>query len=296
MFTLLIATTVAIGELLVRMTPNSYSYKDEYIRTKGNEISTLILGDSHNYYAINPKCFGDSTFNLANVSQNYEYDYRLLSAYIPLMPNLRTVILSMSYGSLRDPIFEDGDEWWYASNYKIYMGIDKHSNFSRYNLEFSQPDIFSGRLRRALFGGNANCDSLGMSLDNSSANYYPGWEKQSKKRALKQTISNPKYRKINTIWLERICRLCHEHNLQICLVTTPLYIDYRNHMNKQQMSEVIQIAELMGEKYGAIYFNYMDDKRFDYKDFFDADHLIDSGAKRFSLILRQDIENSFSQH
>lgn len=287
LFALLVALTLAAGEVLVRNSTNSYSYKNQYILDNGSKISTLILGDSHNYYAINPAVLGDSAFNLANVSQNYEYDYRLLEHYLPYLPNLKTVVLSLSYHSLRDPLFEEGDEWWMANNYKIYMDIDKHSDFSRYNFEISQPDIFSGRVRRALFGGKGMCDTLGLSLDNSPEFCYSGWESESASKARKQTIADTRFVTENTKWLDRLCRLCHEYNLRTYLLITPLYEDYRRNMSSQQVAELYDVARLMYHRYGVILLDFMNDPDFNHDDFFDADHLNHRGAERLSLRLKQ---------
>lgn len=287
LFALIIALTLLVGEILIRNSGNPYSYKDAFIRNHGKDISTLILGNSHTYYGVRADMI-DSAFNLANVSQNYEYDYRLLEQYLPLLPNLRNVIISLSYFSIREPQFESGDEWWYASNYKMYMHIDKHSDLSRYNFEISYPPIYSGRLKKVIFGGNANCDSFGGCLDNYPEYSYSGWENQAKKRVESNTFPDSASES-NIRWLRQICQLCKSHNINIIIVTTPTHISYNSLLNPDQLAQMYGVAKLMSQDYNAVYLNYLTDKRFSYNDFFDSDHLIDPGARRFTSILLNDL-------
>ncbi len=291
LFALILAVTLAAGELLVRNDFNSYKYKDQYVRSHGQAISTLILGDSHNYYNISAAELGDSAFNLANVSQNYEYDFRLLEQYLPILPHLHTVILSMSYGSLRVPDFEHGEVPFYASNYKMYMDIDKHSDFSLYNFEIAWPEIYSGRVRRAIFGGRGGCDSLGQSTNNVPSDYYKGWTSRTAAFAVEQTISDTTQVAQNVYWLDRICKLCHTHGIRTVLVTTPLYIEYRRHMDPEQSAEMKRVSAMMQRRYGTVCLDYMADKRFTFKDFYDGDHLLRGPAtRRLSNLIRADMQ------
>ena len=81
MFSAIVIATLVVGEITVRHIPNPYSTKDHYIREHGKDIETLILGSSHTFFGIVADSVGCETMNLANISQNYEYDWRVLKRY-----------------------------------------------------------------------------------------------------------------------------------------------------------------------------------------------------------------------
>lgn len=289
LFACIIALTLLGGELFLRFSPNSYTYKDEYMREHGDKVAVLILGNSHNYSAIRPDCLSDSAFNLANVSQNYEYDLALLKQYLPLMPRLHTVVLNLSFCSLRDKPYEEGIERVFATNYKIHMGIDKHSDFSRYNVHIAEPELYARLLRRALLGEGLDCDSLGWATDFNHSNFTRKWESTGRSKALQHTSDRTYYER-NLGILEQICRLCRERGIRLVLVTTPAHASYRRELEPEQRAEMRSTADMLINKYGIEYYDYLADPRFVYDDFFDPDHLIDTSAEKFTRILRHDLK------
>ena len=104
LFALIAGLSLAIGEILCRTYANPYDYKDRWLSKHASEVETLILGSSVNYYGIDPSLLDGNTFNLAGVSQNPEYDYRLLRHYFDHIDHApRRVLLSVSYTTLTDP-------------------------------------------------------------------------------------------------------------------------------------------------------------------------------------------------
>ena len=74
-FGMLVATTLAAGEYLVRTyVDNPYKFKHEWMSRNAGDVEILVLGSSHTYYGINPALFDSKAFNLANVSQIFHYD------------------------------------------------------------------------------------------------------------------------------------------------------------------------------------------------------------------------------
>ena len=162
-FSVFVIATIAVGEYYVRtQILNPYRYKNEYIEKNGKQVEMLILGSSHSYYGISPKELGFNSFNLANVGQEWFYDRLLLEHYIPLMPNLKYVLLNVSTFSLfvnKDAVQSDE----FAPNYKMYMGIDYYPDYSTRNFECFNFSVYSDKLRSILIGKNvATYDSLGL--------------------------------------------------------------------------------------------------------------------------------------
>ena len=93
-----------ILEIILRIIPNDYKLKKDYIRTKGDKIENLILGSSHTYKGIKPDYFLPNSFNLAYSSQSLMFDKIILEKYINDLKNLKRVIIPISYFSLRKDI------------------------------------------------------------------------------------------------------------------------------------------------------------------------------------------------
>jgi hypothetical protein len=60
--------------------------------------------------------------------------------------------------------------------------------------------------------------------------------------------------------------------------------------NTDQQKENFQLIEDLKSKYGVEYYNYEKDSRFVSDDFYDADHLSDVGATKFTKILNEDLK------
>lgn len=132
-FSVIVLICLGIGEIVVRRMPNSYSTKNAALERNDDKINTIILGSSHSYYGLRPEILGDSVLSLANISQTPEYDLALLEKWLPKMPNVKRVIISISYFTFVESRMEDFDHGTLAVNYKVYMHLDLHSDFSKYN-------------------------------------------------------------------------------------------------------------------------------------------------------------------
>ena len=87
-------------EVFYRQAPNNYSYKDQQLQKVAANVQTLVMGDSHAFYGINPVYFKDLTFNLSNISQSLLTDELLLEKNITNLPALKTVFINISYFTL----------------------------------------------------------------------------------------------------------------------------------------------------------------------------------------------------
>ena len=81
-------------EVFYRQVPNNYSYKDQQLQKVAPDVQTLIMGDSHAFYGINPAYFKDPTFNLSNISQSLLTDELLLEKHISNLPALKSVFVT----------------------------------------------------------------------------------------------------------------------------------------------------------------------------------------------------------
>lgn len=290
-FSAIIILLLVIGEIVVRNLPSSYSTKHNELINQRSKINTLILGSSHSYYGLIPEVLGDSVFNLANISQSNEYDYALLKQYIDTLPNLKTIILPISYFTYRDPQLEDDPtEWRYVVKYKTRMKLPTHSDFSLYNLELYDFDGYTAQLSNFIFKRPSNMSSssgfgLGYTLDNKN----PAWKENILHRANMTTFENPgRFPEVLEVQ-KKILQLAQGKNIEVLLITTPVYKEYFENLDRNQENEMRAGIDTLKRKFNVKYFDFMRDNRFNDDDFFDSDHLSEIGARKFSQILRDSI-------
>lgn len=286
-FSCSIIITLIIGEFIVRTIPNPYKTKNEWMLKNADKVNTIVLGSSHTYFGIRPE-FIDSMYNLANTSQNLKYDYFILEKYGNLCSNLKTVILPISYFTFFTKGFENGNSWYYATYYKIYMNCSFHSNFSKYNAEVFHPSVYFGKLKSWLLGINNNtCDSLGWGLNYSLEKKKQSWDNTASTEAAKRhTAENWNYLSDNHSYLDKIISYCKARNIRLVFITTPTWHTYNEKLDKKQLDKMYDIIY----SYTDIeYHDYLKDNRFAEDDFYDGDHLSDVGAKKFTLILKNEI-------
>ncbi len=289
-FALLVVMTLAIGETVVRSMPNPYRTKHQGMIMCAGDVETIILGSSHSYYGV----YADSverSYNLANVSQIFKYDYLLLKQYAENCKNLHTVVIPMSYCSLFDPNFETNDDWWYVINYVLYMDVDATPNKLKYYCEVFHMPAFREKLRALVKTNYLECDSLGFGVNYKLENRDDSWDKYGSMAAKRHTASNWDFLEENIYYLEEIIKFCQSRGVDVVLVTLPAWHSYYENLDERQLAKMYEVTFAMCKKYGLRYYDYMKDKRFVTDDFFDCDHMSDVGAKKFTSILKKEVLN-----
>lgn len=287
-----IITTLIIGEVIIRtQIPNPYKTKNEQVVLHADEIETLVLGSSHTFFGFRPEFYPNS-FNLANTSQNFLYDRFMIEKYGSSCKNLRTVILPISYFSLFTKGFEDGDDssWTYAINYKVYMDCPFHSDFSKYNFEIANPTVYFGKLQSLFTGGKNKCDNLGWGTAYLLSEKPRHWNTmEAVEAAGRHTAKDWSYIGRNVDELEKIVHYCQSRSISLVLIATPVWPAYYERLDAKQLGKMYAVINELKKKYGLRYYDYSKDKRFGADDFYDSDHLSDVGAKKFTLILRDEL-------
>lgn len=280
-------------ECCVRLLPNTYKYKDSWMRTNGRSVSTLVLGNSHAYYDLIPAEMGDSVFNLSNVSQRIEHDFFLLKRYAVGCPHLKKVVMVVDNSNLFDCTMEE-DEPGRLTYYQLYMGYDKHSRFSRYAFELSSMISFKAKMEKWLKGEGLDCDSL-------------GWGRNYTLERRTSDALNPIHVKPHLVkkWedahrnaqnVDSIAEWCKQRDVQLVILATPVCAEYNRRMNTAQHHFLQQLYLHCQQQYQVEILDYSTDQRFQDNDFFDPDHLSDQGARKFSRLLKNDLDTLNSKN
>jgi hypothetical protein len=284
--------TLVAGECLVESLPNQYKSKNEYMQRNGADVETIILGSSHAYYGINPEYLDGNAYNLANISQNYRYDYYLLSHYADKYKQLKTVIVPVSYFSFFRKPFEEGNDeaLHHVMSYHIYMDCPYDDSNPKYKWEFSHFSIFRGKIMAWARNSVRNCSSLGWGMDYALALKQNKMDIGGVKRAHDHTVYDWTYLPENLSNLTNILEFCKARSVKVVLITTPTYRTYYDNLDPNQLNKMYSLIDSLKQQYRFDYKDYLKDSRFVLDDFWeDCDHLSDVGATKFTKILNEDI-------
>ena len=278
-------------EDLVRQIPNLYKYKYEWMLKNADEVETLVLGNSHTYYGIQPKYFKSKSFNLANPAQLYEQDLFLLKYWSNRCPKLKTVILPISYFTFFVQDSGNGKETFRCKNYNIYMDCDLYPSWSfSYNFEIADPRVVISKLYKytlGIKGQDRICDIYGNEAYNTLAYRTSDWDKYDKNTI--ESTFNLDYIQKNLHEIEQIISLCKEKNINLIFVTTPCWHTYRSYLNEDQLNKLYSIIHKLQRKYEISYFDFFQDERFNAEDFFNSSHLSELGEMKLTKILESEI-------
>lgn len=284
-------------EILLRNTPNDYLFKKQYLDNHSSEIETLILGSSHSFYGFNPEYFSSNTFNASHISQSLNYDFEILKKYQDKFQNLKTIVLPISYFTLFGKL-EAGSESWRVKNYVIYYGMNSSKSLIVYS------EVLSNRINvnfkrmvsyYLLSNSTISCSNLGWGTNYNSKNAKDLIEsgKTAAKRHTRDDINSYKYQEIfndNKLILNSIIQWCKKNNINVLLLTPPAFETYRQNLNSEQLNTTINTTSEICSKYdNCIYLNLLSDTNFVSRDFYDADHLSEIGAKKLSELINEKI-------
>ena len=279
-------------EYALRMAPNDHSYKHQWMTSHQNDIKILALGSSHSYYGIRPEFFSKTAFNLAFVSQSIKYDKFLYEKYATRCDSLESIILPISYFSLRSNL-EESQEWWRIKGYCIYMDCDYHEGNPTYNLEITSKNKIY-QLKEAFLQtlNLRTCDSLGFCTNYKKEYRAQDWKSTGETACIRHSKGKKERVKTNVEYLESIIQDCEKRNIRVILLTTPTYCTYYTKLNQEQVLEREDICKSLAIQYSNVVFlDWLKHEDFTEDDFFDADHLNEYGAEKLTILLDQYIKH-----
>ncbi len=294
-FILPIAIVGCIMEILIRNIPNDYTLKKEYLDENANKIKTLAFGHSQILNGFNPEDMSMNSYNVAFSGQSIKYDYKILEKYSEKLVSLKYVVIPISYLSLSHQL-ENSILSNYVKNYSIYLDIDTDSK----SLFKNKYEIFSYK-----FKTNVNrLRSYYLNEEDAVAFGEFGWKEISRTRDLIETGKHDakksmefmqfdaknQYRKENVKYLKSIFEICNKRKIHVILITPPTYYSYRNNIDQSHFKTVHRVINEFIENYdNATYLDLFDHIGFKAKDYRDANHLNELGARKMTKIIDKHI-------
>lgn len=266
---------------------NSYTLKKRCIEKGLENIELLVFGNSEANYGINPEVINNKSCNVANSSQDLYFDNLILNKYIDDLPNLKTVIFPVSYFSLYYNL-ENTEEAWRKYFYSYFYGIKSKTNMAtdirNYSLTFLYTPTNS--LKYITQGFKVN-----LTENNDERGFYRAIKKTdgSGNAERQKSYIKEKYLAENIELINKSIEKLKNKNINTVFVMLPVSEAYFKQIDMDIYMKTDQILKLISDEKEVSYYNYIMGS-FKDEDFVDgADHLNEKAAKRFSEMLKLEI-------
>ncbi len=282
-------------EINLRHIPTSYYLKRDLLEKNANKIEVLNVGSSQSLYGFAPRFIHPHYFNVADISQTIYYDRKITEKYLSQMPDLKLVIIPISYFVLWSQL-HDGIEQWREYYYLQYWGIDfpetNWYDIKKYSAVFLyEPKHALGFIRTNFERGHVlNMDNEGWIPrseigDESVMGITSACNRVELHNSAISVSRMPQIVSDLRLFIEEL----QSKKIKVVFVSTPLYKTYNFFTNPVIVSQNDSIITALCNDYKIRYFNYTNDSTFLMTDFFDTDHLNEYGAEKFSRIIKKDI-------
>jgi hypothetical protein len=276
-----------LSEILLRKIPNDYVSKKQFLDNNSDSIKVLFLGSSHALVGINPTYFSVFSFNAGYFSQSLDYDFEILKKYKNNWENLDCIVIPISYSSLYGRL-ETGIESWRVKNYIIYYEMNTFTQISNFTELFStRLNVNLGKIYTYYIRGESNisCSNLGWGQDYNSKK-KEDLVKTGITAAKRHLKKDDRFLEENIKILKSIIEFAKNKNVKVFLFTPPAYYTYVENLNRMQLIQTITTLIKIDNFYNNVaYLNFLEDSSFSAVDFYDADHLNEIGAKKFTIKL-----------
>lgn len=282
-------------ETYLQFYPSAFNIKAKYLKSNEKEITTLVLGSSHNQEALNPQFFThEIAANMAFGGQDPQLDSRILNKYIDQLPKLKYVILELAYHTL-----ESKDSYGNERN-NLYLRFHGINNFGRrvypddYSIFLPYPKLYVEFLNPFLektpvnkFGFVTKLSKFEKSIQRfNNLNFNAELINADRENLF---ITRHRYEdlaayEINKLIFEDMVSVCVKHRVTPVILITPVYATYYETMIPAKKQRRDDFMNYLVNKYpSALVLNYENSGEFAITDFTNDDHLIPEGAKKFTI-------------
>jgi len=280
--------------------PNLSKTKRINLERNIGSIQVLVSGNSHPMCGINPDKFQRSGFNLGFESTDLFEQQQLLYRYVDAMPNLKLVLQNISDFSLRYNHIYRPNNWItcdfvrefhiFPTNLLLLSDYDFCSTLTKMSI-----NPFGNIIEWQKYITSKNYkDTIAINNGWVSCNHPFVYTPQPQTT----TDVNSQTAKLDTdstsenlMRIRDINSLLKNKGIKFVLITTPYHRYGRENIMKNpvQYDEMQKEINLLSQKYGIPYYNFIADTRFTDEDYQDPSHLNPHGADKFSEIIRNEI-------
>jgi len=269
---------------------NEFSAKHAFIEENKETCEVLLMGSSHIQTGLNPEWIDKRSINVANFSEPFYYDYKILEKYIGQMPALNTVVLSLSY-----PIFFSGPSHRQENLYYIYWGLEPYSG------KLSVDD-FSVVMAQGLD------NAIEKIFDNENYYQHFGWykateiydggkEEAERKVATWHGMMKEEEWDESTAWLNGVISICEKNNVRLILYYPP-FADSLNSLIKddQWQHRIAKYVDDLGKHKSITIIDANTNNSYLNRHFRDPDHLNFAGAKILTKTINNVLNDTLFQN
>ena len=272
---------IAIGcEIYVRNMPSAYRQKRDQLIANADSIEILILGSSHAMDGLDPDQFMLYAHNLAFGGQSIYFDHKLAEKYLPDLPRLKYVLLTLDFNSLYYDHDESRDFF-----YKYYYGLN-----------YKNRKFYKESLLQSFFVYTPE-QTFSLMLNNSKDPLIKGWKNKAgennevvasleknelRAKEFETTVKNWKDGDSVLDDLESLISLLQSHKITPILITFPNYSLLRSFLDTSVVERNRSIGKTLSRKYQIPYLDYFEEDDFTISDYFNCDHLNEQGAIKLS--------------
>jgi len=277
-------------EVFYRSAPNNYTFKYKQLEAQKASVETLIFGDSHAFFGINPEFLNTKSFNASNISQSLYFDELIFNKYLDEMPRLKTVVITIGYTSLSQQDNTSEDVWrkyFYTNQMDLEVPIVSNWDIKKYSLALTR------RFKKSVeLSQKYHAEGSVIGCDNSGWGYYYTVENSIKDIEANAVYIAKKHEDglldftVNTKRIQKIIEESIAKGISIQLVFMPVSSAYAEQVNSNKVNAINNTLEALSKaNKNTNYYNLFQDSRFNNSDFYDANHLNTKGAKKCSIIL-----------
>ncbi len=279
----------AVLECFYKTVASNYSYKHRLISENYDDIETLILGDSHAFFGINPEYLDTRAYNLSNISQSLYFDQLLFEKHIDSLPKLRNVIITIGYYSLSQLPNTKEDVWrkyFYRSQMELDVPVIGPFDFKKYSLSMTRRFNKSVSLIHTYVekGTIIGCDATGWGTYYENTN---GGVLDIESRATAKRHEDFLFNfEENISRLQSIIAYCKKIHCNVYLVDMPVYEGYLDLLDSNKLEKITKsCSDLAINNSNVMYINLRQDPRLEKSDLYDPDHLNHKGAEKYTKII-----------
>lgn len=279
--------------------PQSYQNKATYFKTTKQDIQLVSFGSSQMQKAVNPEHISVPAINFGSTSQHHRLDFEILKQIKDQLPKLKTVVFELSYSHLELP--HNSKEFWKNTIYYNFFDVNafgRKTYFKDRLLFISRPDFYVKLIKEFYITNNNKSvyNRYGFKTNDTLGKFFKlGYDAQkiAGKKVEINTKQNLKAFTYNTAYFETIMNYTLAQNLEVIIVTLPMYKTFLKQRNQTILNRRDSILIDLQNKYShlKIYRKEQDTTSYNVHDFKNESHLNSFGAEKYTKALNSYLSN-----